>query len=104
MLEEAGRLSPIMRPSDVADAPLADLLLHGLSSGDHNPAHGVFEQAEAEVRAVASLLAVAASCQNDTPDLGPVAVLLEGVARRLDVGLQLLHREALGRRHEAPAV
>jgi hypothetical protein len=86
---------------NLREAPLAELLLYGLTLGDDDPALGVLQGARRELGLVASL---AERCRLRTDvDLAELVPVMESIGRRLDVAIELFARAQPASAPEPPA-
>lgn len=85
--DNSGRASP---DASFTDAPLAAVLLYGLTLGDEDPALGVVLGARRELGLITSLL------EHTTPGMEPniaeLVPVFESIGRRLDVAVELIVR------------
>jgi hypothetical protein len=80
-----------VHPVDLAEASLDAVLLYGLTLDDDDPARGVLLGVRRELALIVSMAErTPPGSDQCLDDLAPV---LEGIVRRLDVGLDLLRRE-----------
>ena len=80
----------IITADDLSEAPIADVLLYGLTLDDDDPALGVLLGVRREIGLMANL---AEQCgQYPDFDLGELAPVLESIGRRLDVAIELFSR------------
>ena len=93
--EEAGIPLRAAEMDKLREAPLAAVLLYGLTLEDDDPALGVLLGARRELGFIASL--AENSRQDINSDLSEVAPILEAIGRRLDVAIELHTRGKKGR-------
>jgi hypothetical protein len=80
----------MMIATDLQEAAIVKVLLHGLTLDDDDPALGVLLGARRELGLMASL--VECSRPGTEFDLGELVPVLESIGRRLDVAIELLLR------------
>lgn len=89
MTDDQG-LRPSITADNLSEHPLEDVLLWGLTLDEDNPALGVVIGVQQELALIANISAM--SVGGPEVNVGEVAPVLERLARRLDVAIELFKR------------
>lgn len=93
-MDEESKPIPVPSNADLAHASDAQLLAHALALDEDDVALGILSTANRELTTIATLCV--RSQRGAELDVGELGSVLEAIARRVDVAIELLNRNTRG--------